>query len=170
MERATCCIRIAVNGKRLRKSKAQFESDATAKSATRASRLHACWLPCWLGGSVARSLGHMTKPSSQLPCHSAFDPCRQPTIFQPSLSLPRHPSWSLRACLLSVCFSDYSRLTMIEGAQKDAVQLAEQVAEGFAALSGEYQILFDQQKQLESKLSWAKQQVCHHIFLFLSFV
>lgn len=48
---------------------------------------------------------------------------------------------------------------MAEEAQKDVVQLAEQVAEGFAALSGEYQILFDQQKQLESKLSWAKQQV-----------
>jgi hypothetical protein len=50
---------------------------------------------------------------------------------------------------------------MATGAQKDVVQLAEQVAEGFAALSGEYQILFDQQKQLESKLSWAKQQVSH---------
>jgi hypothetical protein len=48
---------------------------------------------------------------------------------------------------------------MAEGAAKDVVQLAEQVAEGFAALSGEYQILFDQQKQLESRLSWAKQQV-----------
>jgi hypothetical protein len=48
---------------------------------------------------------------------------------------------------------------MAEEAQKDVVQLAEQVAEGFAALSEEYQILFDQQKQLESKLSWAKQQV-----------
>lgn len=43
--------------------------------------------------------------------------------------------------------------------EKDAVQLAEQVADGFAALSGEYRVLFDQQKQLESKLSWAKQQV-----------
>jgi hypothetical protein len=48
---------------------------------------------------------------------------------------------------------------MAAEAQKDAAQLAEQVAEGFAALSGEYQILFEQQKQLESKLSWAKQQV-----------
>lgn len=48
---------------------------------------------------------------------------------------------------------------MADEAQKNVVQLAEQVAEGFAALSGEYQILFDQQKQLESKLSWAKQQV-----------
>ncbi|KAH3918813.1 hypothetical protein HBI56_023440 [Parastagonospora nodorum] len=47
---------------------------------------------------------------------------------------------------------------MADEAQKNVVQLAEQVAEGFAALSGEYQILFDQQKQLESKLSWAKQQ------------
>jgi hypothetical protein len=49
---------------------------------------------------------------------------------------------------------------MTDEAPKDAVQLAEQVAEGFAALSGEYQVLFDQQKLLESKLSWAKQQVC----------
>jgi hypothetical protein len=39
-------------------------------------------------------------------------------------------------------------------------QLAEQLAEGFVALSGEYQTLFEQQRQLESKLSWAKQQVC----------
>ncbi|KAF2830599.1 hypothetical protein CC86DRAFT_443545 [Ophiobolus disseminans] len=43
-------------------------------------------------------------------------------------------------------------------AQKDVVLLAEQVAEGYAALNGEFQILFHQQKQLESKLSWAKQQ------------
>jgi serine phosphatase RsbU (regulator of sigma subunit) len=57
---------------------------------------------------------------------------------------------------------------MAEEAQKDVVQLAEQVAEGFAALSGEYQILFDQQKQLESKLSWAKQQVS--IILPISFL
>jgi hypothetical protein len=48
---------------------------------------------------------------------------------------------------------------MAEEPQKDVMQLAEQVAEGFASLSEEYQILFDQQKQLESKLSWAKQQV-----------
>jgi hypothetical protein len=55
---------------------------------------------------------------------------------------------------------------MPDEAQKDVVQLAEQVAEGFAALSGEYQILFDQQKQLESKLSWAKQQVsCDRLLL-----
>ena len=49
---------------------------------------------------------------------------------------------------------------MAEGAQNNVVQLTEQLAEGFAALSGEYEALFDQQKQLESKLSWAKQQVC----------
>jgi hypothetical protein len=53
---------------------------------------------------------------------------------------------------------------MADEAQKDVVHLAEQVAEGFAALSGEYQALFDQQKQLESKLSWAKQQVRIHIY------
>lgn len=54
---------------------------------------------------------------------------------------------------------------MAEEAQDNVVQLAEQLAEGFAALSGEYQALFDQQKQLESKLSWAKQQVCLAFFL-----
>ncbi|KAJ4359781.1 uncharacterized protein N0V89_000337 [Didymosphaeria variabile] len=37
-------------------------------------------------------------------------------------------------------------------------QLAEQLSEGFDALSGEYQVLLAQQRQLESKLSWAKQQ------------
>ncbi|KAF2849976.1 hypothetical protein T440DRAFT_479765 [Plenodomus tracheiphilus IPT5] len=47
---------------------------------------------------------------------------------------------------------------MAEEAQNNTVQLAEQLAEGFVALSGEYQALFDQQRQLESKLSWAKQQ------------
>ncbi|CAG5141043.1 uncharacterized protein ALTATR162_LOCUS844 [Alternaria atra] len=47
---------------------------------------------------------------------------------------------------------------MAEEAQSNVTELAEQLAEGFAALSGEYQVLFDQQKQLESKLSWAKQQ------------
>jgi hypothetical protein len=59
---------------------------------------------------------------------------------------------------------------MATEAQRDVVQLAEQVAEGFAALSGEYQILFDQQKQLESKLSLAKQQVSHTISFFSYFV
>jgi hypothetical protein len=59
---------------------------------------------------------------------------------------------------------------MTEESQKDVVQLAEQVAEGFAALSGEYQILFDQHKQLESKLSWAKQQVSTTIPSSLLFV
>lgn len=37
-------------------------------------------------------------------------------------------------------------------------ELAERLADGFAALSGEYQTLFEQQRQLESKLLWAKQQ------------
>jgi hypothetical protein len=59
---------------------------------------------------------------------------------------------------------------MAEEAQKDVVHLAEQVAEGFAALSGEYQILFDQHKQLESKLSWAKQQVSTTIPSFFPIV
>lgn len=44
--------------------------------------------------------------------------------------------------------------------QADVHQLAEQLSEGFEALSGEYQLLLAQQRQLESKLSWAKQQVC----------
>ncbi|KAL6708984.1 hypothetical protein ACN47E_002111 [Coniothyrium glycines] len=47
---------------------------------------------------------------------------------------------------------------MANEAQNNLVQLADQLAEGFAALSGEYEALFDQQKQIESKLSWAKQQ------------
>ena len=50
---------------------------------------------------------------------------------------------------------------MTEQTRHDVAQLADQLAEGFAALSDEYQVLFDQQRQLESKLSWAKQQVCH---------
>lgn len=49
---------------------------------------------------------------------------------------------------------------MADEAQLNVTVLAEQLVEGFAALSGEYQALFDQQKQVESKLSWAKQQVC----------
>ncbi|KAF2739607.1 hypothetical protein EJ04DRAFT_426209 [Polyplosphaeria fusca] len=47
---------------------------------------------------------------------------------------------------------------MGDGAQDTTFHLAEQLTEGFAALSGEYQLLFDHQKQLETKLSWAKQQ------------
>ncbi|KAJ4359087.1 hypothetical protein N0V95_002481 [Ascochyta clinopodiicola] len=47
---------------------------------------------------------------------------------------------------------------MADDATKDVAQLADQLAEGFTVLSGEYQALFDQQKQLECKLSWAKQQ------------
>lgn len=47
---------------------------------------------------------------------------------------------------------------MANDPEDTAVQLAEQLSQGFAALSSEYQLLFDQQKQLESKLSWAKQQ------------
>jgi hypothetical protein len=54
---------------------------------------------------------------------------------------------------------------MSEEAHQNVTALAEQLVEGFAALSGEYQALFDQQKQLESKLSWAKQQVCDELFL-----
>ena len=50
--------------------------------------------------------------------------------------------------------------------QASATQLAEQLSAGFAALTGEYQILFEQQRQLESKLSWAKQQVRSSSFSF----
>ncbi|ORY13081.1 hypothetical protein BCR34DRAFT_600199 [Clohesyomyces aquaticus] len=49
-------------------------------------------------------------------------------------------------------------LVMEKTTQTSVIQLAEQLSEGFAALSGEYQILFDQHKLLESRLSWAKQQ------------
>ncbi|USP81458.1 hypothetical protein yc1106_08732 [Curvularia clavata] len=47
---------------------------------------------------------------------------------------------------------------MADEAQRNVTALAEQLVEGFTALSGEYQALFDQQKQVETKLSWAKQQ------------
>lgn len=52
---------------------------------------------------------------------------------------------------------------MVDDAHKDVAQLADQLAEGFTALSGEYQALFEHQKQLECKLSWAKQQVSSDI-------
>lgn len=58
---------------------------------------------------------------------------------------------------------------MAVGHDDIVVQLAEQLSQGFAALSSEYQLLFDQQKQLESKLSWAKQQVLSP-FSFSSFL
>ncbi|KAJ4984626.1 hypothetical protein SVAN01_09882 [Stagonosporopsis vannaccii] len=48
---------------------------------------------------------------------------------------------------------------MVDEATRDVTQLADQLADGFTALSGEYQALFDQQRQLEYKLSWAKQQL-----------
>ena len=44
------------------------------------------------------------------------------------------------------------------------LQLAERLSEGFEALSEEYQLLLSQQRQLDSKLSWAKQQVCLALF------
>ncbi|KAF2642608.1 hypothetical protein P280DRAFT_467935 [Massarina eburnea CBS 473.64] len=47
---------------------------------------------------------------------------------------------------------------MTDVPQPSVQQLAESLSEGFAALSGEYQTLFEQQRQLECKLSWAKQQ------------
>jgi len=56
---------------------------------------------------------------------------------------------------------------MGDEAKRDVTQLADQLAEGFTALSGEYQALFDQQRQLECKLSWAKQQVSIIAFSFL---
>ncbi len=55
---------------------------------------------------------------------------------------------------------------MGEEAKQDVTQLAAQLAEGFTTLSGEYQALFDQQRQLEYKLSWAKQQVSYSQFHF----
>jgi hypothetical protein len=104
----------------------------------------------------------LTKPALQLltradsrksPTISDHKPlCR--VIRQTSRSHPR--VLALRFLVRSSIFG-----IMATEPERDVVQLAEQVAEGFAALSGEYQILFDQQKQLESKLSWAKQQVSH---------
>ena len=43
--------------------------------------------------------------------------------------------------------------------QYSAAQLADQLSDGFAALSEEYQVLIDKHRELENKLSWAKQQV-----------
>ena len=54
---------------------------------------------------------------------------------------------------------------MADTSQPSVLLLAERLSEGFAALSGEYQTLFEQQRQLENKLSWAKQQVRHIPFL-----
>lgn len=48
---------------------------------------------------------------------------------------------------------------MTTQSQDTVLQLAEQVSAGFEALSGEYQLLLSRQRQLESQLSWAKQQV-----------
>ncbi|KAF2274748.1 uncharacterized protein EI97DRAFT_451541 [Westerdykella ornata] len=39
-----------------------------------------------------------------------------------------------------------------------AIQLADQISQGFVALAGEYQLLLEQQQLLESQLTWAKQQ------------
>jgi len=54
---------------------------------------------------------------------------------------------------------------------EEVVKLAEQLSDGFVALSGEYQSLLSQQRQLESQLSWVKQQVryfsCLFTYLFL---
>jgi hypothetical protein len=48
---------------------------------------------------------------------------------------------------------------MANGPRSTAAQLADQLSGGFAALSEEYQVLVDQHRELENKLSWAKQQV-----------
>lgn len=48
---------------------------------------------------------------------------------------------------------------MAEEAQHNVTVLADQLIEGFAALSGQYQALLHQHRQVESKLLWAKQQV-----------
>ncbi|KAF2707012.1 hypothetical protein K504DRAFT_383722 [Pleomassaria siparia CBS 279.74] len=47
---------------------------------------------------------------------------------------------------------------MADTPQPSVFELATLLSDGFAALSDEYQLLFDQQRQLETKLSWAKQQ------------
>jgi hypothetical protein len=51
-------------------------------------------------------------------------------------------------------------LVMADTSQPSVYHLAAVLSEGFAALSDEYHLLSDQQRQLESKLSFAKQQVC----------
>lgn len=47
---------------------------------------------------------------------------------------------------------------MAESSHSSVLQLAEHLSAGFLALSGEYQLLFDQQRQLENRLACAKQQ------------
>ena len=54
---------------------------------------------------------------------------------------------------------------MTTQAQDGVLQLVEQVSAGFEALSGEYQLLLSRQRQLESQLSWAKQQVRYTFIL-----
>ncbi len=48
-------------------------------------------------------------------------------------------------------------------AQGSVIQLADQLVHGFTAWSVEYHALWQHQKQLESKLSWAKQQVSYRL-------
>jgi hypothetical protein len=58
---------------------------------------------------------------------------------------------------------------MADTPQPSVYQLAAVLSDGFAALSDEYHLLSDQQQQLESKLSFAKQQVCTSFIFFTSF-
>lgn len=105
----------------------------------------------------------MARPAPLLPTLQSLP------SFRPSLTFPgREPrcrvikaglSWYLYTHHLRT-FRPCAIGTMADEAQLNVTVLAEQLVEGFAALSGEYQALFDQQKQVESKLSWAKQQVC----------
>jgi hypothetical protein len=117
-------------------------------------------------------VGGLTKPILQL--LTLADSRQSPTIsdHKPHCRVIRQTSWS-HPRVLALLFLARSSIfgIMATEPERDVVQLAEQVAEGFAALSGEYQILFDQQKQLESKLSWAKQQVSYiHPLSLLSLV
>lgn len=68
---------------------------------------------------------------------------------------------SLRLASFLSCINTLMKqlFRMAETTQTSVLQLAERLSEGFTALSEEYQLLLDQQRQLESKLSSAKHQV-----------
>lgn len=108
-------------------------------------------------------------PFASVPCRL---PCLLLHVCSVQASLPRHLSRRVSHARRSIhirtlpFLSLLTNIRMAGEAQKNVVQLAQQLAEGFAALSGEYQVLYNQQRQLECKLSWAKQQVCI-LFSFL---
>jgi len=58
---------------------------------------------------------------------------------------------------------------MDKGSSDVPDQLLEQLLKGYDALHVEFKLLNDQRRELENKLSWAKQQVSIHIIFFPPF-